>query len=292
MKGKLRIKSEEGQCVGEQEQPTIKSHTPYSSAHLRVESQDSEKGEREIFLCCEEGSFLVSFCLHFYHVAAIRSHQPQPLRHHREGHRRVHMVSLSLSISLTHRVFFFLGWLFCTYEQEHHENMWTFEFVVTCMLLRCRGLFLGVKGFSWWAWLIITDPLYDQRWELGRHDQLSVLLCNTWFCSSPFKTTLEIFGLNSWYLMNLNIARRRLLSPMISLPRLFLLLVFHIFFFLWYTVFSLHVLPPVHYFFVREGVVFRIWDVYFTLYFSGYALVWLYSDFDLFKDELALFFWN
>lgn len=187
MKGKLRIKSEEGQCVGEQEQPTIKSHTPYSSAHLRVESQDSEKGEREIFLCCEEGSFLVSFCLHFYHVAAIRSHQPQPLRHHREGHRRVHMVSLSLSISLTHRVFFFLGWLFCTYEQEHHENMWTFEFVVTCMLLRCRGLFLGVKGFSWWAWLIITDPLYDQRWELGRHDQLSVLLCNTWFCSIPFQ---------------------------------------------------------------------------------------------------------
>ena len=37
------------------------------------------------------------------------------------------------------------------------------------------------------------------------------------FVSSPLKTTLETFDLNSWYLMNLNIARRRILSPMISL---------------------------------------------------------------------------
>jgi len=41
MWSELRIESEEVQCCREQEQPTIKSHTPYSSAHVRVESQDS-----------------------------------------------------------------------------------------------------------------------------------------------------------------------------------------------------------------------------------------------------------
>lgn len=202
------------------------------------------------------------------------------------------LVSLPLSISL---IFFFL-WFFL-----YVRTRTPWEHVNRLLLPAC---FYVVRDLLLQILCMINVENWVQLNGLVSYDMInSVLLYNTWFCAIPFKNDPGNFWPEFMKSHELKYCKEITFTPDFPFPPFPLagvLVMFHIFC-LCDISYSLSMFrPPVQYiyiyfwssfgYFVRVGVVFRIRDVYFTLYFSGYAAVWLYSVFDCFKDELALLF--